>query len=191
MKPAKKDPCECNVTCTNQCQIGCYLDDDKTCQKCHTPCSSCHKHKCLSCVDPYYITKAGICTKSCGPKNLMINSSSPRVRLTQGRTVLEGVIEVYYNGLWGTICADGWGNLASSIVCKELKLGTAVETKIVGQYRFEKKSAYKETNIWLSDVTCTGKENSIFECKHSGRNFELIMLRWVCQGQQNKCNFTF
>ena len=105
--------------------------------------------------------------KTCPPKTSMKNSSSPRVRLA-GNSSLEGVVEVYHNGSWGTICADGWDEMSAKVLCKELKLGNVIEAKIVGQHRFDRADGYKSMKIWLSKVSCTGRENSILECKNSG-----------------------
>jgi len=33
------------------------------------------------------------------------------VRLTHGSGQFEGVVEVYYDGLWGTVCGDNWSIL--------------------------------------------------------------------------------
>ena len=97
----------------------------------------------------------------------------------QGRSSLEGVVEVYYDGSWGTICANGWDGGAAKVLCKELKLGNFVEEKIVEQNRFRRSDGYKDAKIWLSGVRCTGKEKSILQCKHE-RKFQHCAIMHFC-----------
>lgn len=44
------------------------------------------------------------------------------VRLIGGSTRYEGRLEVYYNGIWGTMCDDGINNRIAEVVCKSLGL---------------------------------------------------------------------
>ena len=43
-----------------------------------------------------------------------------QVRLTGGTTVNQGLVEVYCNGQWGTVCHDGFHQSAVNTVCKQL-----------------------------------------------------------------------
>jgi len=43
------------------------------------------------------------------------------VRLSEyGSNVLEGRLEVYYNGTWGTVCDDRFNDTAAKVVCNSL-----------------------------------------------------------------------
>ena len=157
-----------------------YYSNSGNCEKCHTPCTSCVNEKCLSCAKNLYLSKEGFCKDVCSRKSYVRkNSTSRRVRLVQGRSSLEGVVEVYYDGSWGTICANGWDGFAAKVLCKELKLGNFVEEKIVGQNRFRRSDGYKDAKIWLSGVRCTGNEKSILQCTHE-RKFQHCAITHYC-----------
>ena len=42
------------------------------------------------------------------------------IRLQEGSDSNQGRVEVYCNGEWGTICADGFGSNNASTVCKQM-----------------------------------------------------------------------
>ena len=42
------------------------------------------------------------------------------IQLTGGEKEGEGQVEVCYNGVWGTVCANGWDETAERLVCTQL-----------------------------------------------------------------------
>ena len=42
------------------------------------------------------------------------------VRLVGEESEWEGRVEMCYNGVWGAVCADGWGDTAADVVCSQL-----------------------------------------------------------------------
>ena len=83
------------------------------------------------------------------------------VRLVQG--IIgdhEGIVEIYRNGQWGTICDDRWGINDANVVCHQLGFGDAVatpDTNYFGRGDLNKP-------ILLDEVACTGTERNLGEC---------------------------
>ena len=48
------------------------------------------------------------------------NPYTGMVRLTNGSFSNEGLVEVYCNGQWGTVCDDGFSSDDADTVCKQL-----------------------------------------------------------------------
>ena len=42
------------------------------------------------------------------------------MRLVNGHDVSEGRLEVSYEGLWGTVCDDGFTEVTAGVVCRSL-----------------------------------------------------------------------
>ena len=75
---------------------------------------------------------------------------------------LSGRVEVFYNGVWGTICDDLWGSQDAEVVCRQLGYDGALSAP--GAAAFGQGTG----QIWLDDVRCVGSEKSIVQCSHNG-----------------------
>ena len=42
------------------------------------------------------------------------------LRLTGGRTVNQGTVEVCMNETWGTVCSTNWGQTEANVACRQL-----------------------------------------------------------------------
>ena len=42
------------------------------------------------------------------------------IRLVGGESEREGQVEMCYNGVWGTVCANGWDEVTANITCSQL-----------------------------------------------------------------------
>jgi len=85
--------------------------------------------------------------------------SKVEVRLNGGRDPREGRLEVFYDGVWGTVCTDGFNYAAARVVCSMLGFG------YIGR---PTSNNYRYGPIWLTSVRCNGTEKSISECVHDG-----------------------
>ena len=54
------------------------------------------------------------------------NPYNGMVRLIKGNYINEGLMEVYCNGQWGTVCDDGFSSDDANTVCKQLGYSRAV-----------------------------------------------------------------
>lgn len=66
--------------------------------------------------------------------------AKPVVRLVDGTSPSQGRVEVFYDGVWGTVCDDGWDSNDANVVCKELGFGNAkkaVQNSMLGKGELE------------------------------------------------------
>ncbi|XP_073096287.1 scavenger receptor cysteine-rich domain-containing protein DMBT1 isoform X8 [Manis javanica] len=84
------------------------------------------------------------------------------VRLVGSRGNCVGRVELFYQGVWGTVCDDLWDLPEANIVCKQLGCGWAVAAP--GEAHFGKGSG----KILLDNVHCRGDEGHLQECSHVG-----------------------
>ena len=83
-------------------------------------------------------------------------------RLIGGRSPNEGRVEIYHQGVWGTICDSGWDIKDALVVCRMLGFVSAEEAKCCA---FHGKGTGQ---IWLKNVSCKGNETSLDKCLHGG-----------------------
>ncbi|KAG6451241.1 lysyl oxidase homolog 2 [Manduca sexta] len=80
------------------------------------------------------------------------------LRLAGGRSNLEGRVEIYHNGTWGSICPEGWTIYEALAVCRHLALGHAVQALQTDYFGSSK--------LVLNGVECEGNETNLFFCRH-------------------------
>ena len=73
-------------------------------------------------------------------------------------------MEIFYNGVWGTVCDDYWDENDAQVVCRAL--GYPGASRALPSAFFGQGSG----KIWLDDVNCLGNEMSIKRCSHNGWN---------------------
>ena len=83
-----------------------------------------------------------------------------QVRIRGGANHLEGRVEVFNDGIWGTVCAEGWGIEEAMTVCRQLNLGYASEA--VTEQNFSR----TDLEVIMSGVQCHINDISIYHCEH-------------------------
>ncbi|XP_072427952.1 scavenger receptor cysteine-rich type 1 protein M130-like [Chiloscyllium punctatum] len=115
------------------------------------------------CDDSWDLTDAQVvCNQlKCGQALNATISEHRAVRLQDGPTLCQGRLEVFYNGIWGTVCADSFGMEEAEVVCKQLSCGSAqsVEPPVT----FGSGSG----QIWLDDVNCRSHDTLLWQCPSS------------------------
>ena len=87
------------------------------------------------------------------------------VRLVGGDTLLEGRVEIFLLGHWGTVCDYNWDFIDAIVVCRQLGYLQAVEAP---------RSAFFGAGSgpsWYYRVYCKGTESNLTECSKNTYNF--------------------
>ena len=92
--------------------------------------------------------------------DVMLNDTAAEstVRLVGGTSLLEGRVEIFLLGQWGTVCNDNWDLADATVVCHQLGYLRAVGAP--GSTAFGAGSGLS----WYSTVQCTGTEMNLTEC---------------------------
>ncbi|XP_056265599.1 neurotrypsin-like [Pseudoliparis swirei] len=84
------------------------------------------------------------------------------VRLQDGRSKLEGRVEVYLGGVWGSVCsATSWGDEDAAVVCRQLGNGVS------GRARRVPLSGPSAAPLHWSAVRCRGDEPDLLQCSRT------------------------
>ena len=87
------------------------------------------------------------------------------VRLVGGTTPLEGRVEVFLLGHWGTVCDYNWDFVDAIVVCRQLGYPRAVEAP-----RYAAFGAGSGPS-WYFHVHCTETASDLTECSKYTYNF--------------------
>ncbi|XP_072042484.1 uncharacterized protein [Amphiura filiformis] len=95
-----------------------------------------------------------------------------QVRLVGGQNTNEGRVEVFYNGRWGTVCADSWDDDDAMVVCRQLGFPSGDARAVIStlsHFLYTSAEFGQGTGpVWLDGVSCSGSENRLDECRHNG-----------------------
>ena len=74
-----------------------------------------------------------------------------------------GLLQVLYNGTWGTVCDHFFGTNEANVVCRQLGFSEGGQLARRGEFR-----PTDSAPIWLDEVQCHGNEGHLEECDFPG-----------------------
>jgi len=80
------------------------------------------------------------------------------VRLVGGGSHNEGLVEVYYNGKWGTVCHNKWNDRLANLVCVQLGFSSGRSSNF----------APGANRIFLGNIICPKNAAILASCGHYG-----------------------
>ena len=87
------------------------------------------------------------------------------VRLVGGDSLLEGRVEIFLLGQWGTVCDYNWDFADATVVCRQLGYPRAIEAP-----RYAAFGAGSGPS-WYYSLYCSGTERNLTECSKYNYNF--------------------
>ena len=56
---------------------------------------------------------------------LIIDCNDGDIRLAGGGSMMEGRVEMCYDGVWGTVCQNAWNSADATVVCRQLSFSSS------------------------------------------------------------------
>ena len=84
------------------------------------------------------------------------------MRLIGGPTLKEGIVQVYFNDIWGSVCDQLWDKTDADVACRMMGYAGSTQPKNSAVY------GKASDTFWLNNLRCAGDENSLFSCVHDG-----------------------
>ena len=95
---------------------------------------------------------------SCFDVYVICDSNDYDIRLVGGANKHSGQVQVFYSGVWGSVCGTNWTLINAHVVCQQLGYKEALST-------------YNSTDkglILMDEVYCEGSENRLVDCSFRG-----------------------
>ena len=84
------------------------------------------------------------------------------IRLTDGKIFpFSGRVEIYRNGVWGTVCDKNWSITNTQVVCKQLGYG-------YGFLSTDPNVPAGTGPILMENVKCRNSQTNLLACSHNG-----------------------
>lgn len=90
----------------------------------------------------------------------MLSSGHQALRLVGGPDRCAGRVELWRNGMWGTVCDDRWDLRDAGVACAQLGCGYALSVTGQGDGSF----APGRGPVHLDELNCTGQEGNLWAC---------------------------
>ncbi|XP_042298624.1 scavenger receptor cysteine-rich domain-containing group B protein isoform X2 [Sceloporus undulatus] len=101
-------------------------------------------------------------TSKASTVSLQNGETNGSIRLVNGADSCQGRVEIFYKGIWGTVCDDDWGLSDARVVCKQMGCGHAMG------FRTNAFFGYGTGRILLDNVNCDGGEPHLSACYSLG-----------------------
>ncbi|KAF6021348.1 hypothetical protein EB796_020348 [Bugula neritina] len=90
------------------------------------------------------------------------------MRIVDGSNAATGRVEVQRNGVWGTVCNNGFDYLAARVVCA----GLCFDTSFAKPYypRAQAPTTTPASSILMDNLRCDGTEYNLLNCSHTQSN---------------------
>ena len=96
------------------------------------------------------------------------------IRLAKGSTPWEGIVEVFYNNTWGTICDDGYSSSNGPVLCKQLGY-----QGYSGSFRYTRSSSSSKP-VWWRYLRCNSNtHHDISSCPFQGWGVSCYWSLWT------------
>ncbi|KAJ8026641.1 Deleted in malignant brain tumors 1 protein [Holothuria leucospilota] len=89
-----------------------------------------------------------------------VSAKDGDIRLVGSSSENEGLVEIYHSRTWGTVCDGDWDIDEATVVCNQLGFPGVLMAE--GDTYF----GPSDNTVTLHDVSCTGEEHYLIDCKH-------------------------